>query len=162
MDTKFPKRKLLRLKNYDYSTLGAYFVTICTEGNKQILSKIEKEADDIPIVKLSSMGKIVEEVINSIPVHLNVEIDAYVVMPNHIHMLMILNDNQPTKEGKRSVVSKTVGFIKMQASKKIHETHGKAKVWQRGYNDHIIRDEKDYENVKSYIYYNPTRWLYKE
>lgn len=162
MDTKLLKRKLLRLKNYDYSTLGAYFVTFCTEGNKHILSSVEKGSDDLPTVKLSGLGEIVDAVINNVPTHLNVDIDAYIIMPNHVHILMILNGDQLTENGKRSVVSKMIGFIKMQASKKIREAYGKTEVWQRGYNDHIIRDEKDYENVKSYIYYNPLRWLYKE
>ena len=162
MDTKLPKRKLLRLKNYDYSTLGSYFVTICTEENKHILSSVEKGSDDLPTVKLSGLGEIVDAVINNLPSHLNVDIDAYIIMPNHVHILMILNGDQLTENGKRSVVSKTVGFVKMQASKKIREAYGKTKVWQRGYNDHIIRDEKDYQNVKSYIYYNPLRWLFKE
>ena len=65
-----------------------------------------------------------------------------------------------------SVVSKVIGYIKMNSSKKIHNQYGEARVWQRGFYDHVIRNQHDYEEISNYIYLNPTRWqadkLYKQ
>jgi len=110
-ENALPKRKRLRLQNYDYSTPGAYFLTICTYNRKCTLSHV--------------VGAIRES-----PLH------------------------------GRSVISKLVGYIKMNATKKIHNEYGFVNVWQRGYHDHIIRDISDYEKIAQYISENPIKWQF--
>ena len=108
---ELPKRKRLRLQEYDYSSPGAYFITICTHQRKCILSRV--------------VGAIRES-------------------PLRV----------------RSVVSNLVGYIKMNASKKIRSVFGDKDIWQRGFHDHIVRGKKDYEEIDKYICENPTRWQY--
>ena len=150
----FPKRKNLRLQNYDYSSNGLYFVTICTEEKKPILSTIV--GDDAYIVPkkvvLKPYGVIVEKYINSInKTYKNISVENYIIMPNHIHMLIFIDNfnngtmwaSSPTKLGTivrslKTMVTKEVGFS----------------IWQRSYYDEIIRDEKHFQSVWNYIEYN--------
>lgn len=166
MENELPKRKRLRLQNFDYSSQGAYFITICTYERKNILSRIVGAIHESPETKLTDYGEIAEKAIKQIPKHLNATIESYVIMPNHIHLLILIADNKETRAiresplQKRSIISKTVGYIKMYASKEIHNRFGNITVWQRGFHDHIIRDQKDYEKISKYIYENPIKWQY--
>ena len=94
-----PERKQTRLQNYDYSSSGAYFITICTEGRAQILCDIVGDgAHDVPKINLSSMGEIVEKYIlstNKIP---ELTVDKYVIMPNHIHLILLLQNQNGTSK----------------------------------------------------------------
>ncbi len=99
-----------------------------------------------------------------LPYRFNVSIPKYVVMPNHIHLIIeINNDNEKRAiresplQYHRSVIDKMVGFLKMNVSKKIHSTDD-VKIWQRSYHDHIIRSEKDYQKIWEYIDTNITKW----
>lgn len=195
MRNDLPKRKRLRLKNYDYSTPGAYFITICTHNKQCTLSHITgtiQESSESPVhtvgtihespetpahivgaihespkspeTKLTEYGKIVDNIINHIPEHCKATIDKYVIMPNHIHLIVIINDDEELRAIRessaqgRSVISKIIGYIKMNASKEIHNRYGNTTVWQRGFHDHIIRDLHEYEKIAEYIYENPIRW----
>ena len=80
------KRKNLRLKNYDYSTPGAYFITICTHNRKNTLSHIVGAIHESPETELTAYGNIVDKIIKNIPVNLKSTIDRYVIMPNHFHL----------------------------------------------------------------------------
>ncbi len=165
MDNSKPIRKRLRLKNYDYSSPGTYFVTVCTKDRKNTLSHIVEAIHESPAVNLTKYGEIVDRVINSIPSHLNTTLDSYVIMPNHIHLIIVVNVDaarsiHESPLPSRSVLSKVVGYIKMNASKEIHKYYGNHPIWQRGYFDHIIRDEKDYNKIAKYIYDNPARWQF--
>ena len=166
-DKQFPQRKQLRLKNFDYSTPGAYFVTICTHNRKCILSRIVREIGESTEIQLTEYGKIVDRLINTVPLPYRVTIDRYVIMPNHIHLIIMVGDRGETRaipksplQIRRSVISKIIGYIKMNASKEIHNTYGKIPVWQRGYHDHIIRNRDEYKKISRYIYENPIIWKY--
>ena len=99
MENELPKRKPTRLKNFDYSTPGAYFITVCTQHKKCILSRIPVGAiHESPAVKLTEYGKIVDKVINDIPKRFNAEINNYVIMPNHIHLIIVINGNDKIRE----------------------------------------------------------------
>ena len=164
MGKNLPKRKDLRLRNYDYNMPGAYFVTICTHNRKNILSKFVGAIHESPEMELTKWGEIAEKVIKDFPTHINVAIDSYVIMPNHIHMMLMISDNEKTRailesplQG-RSAISKAVGYIKMNISKAVRSDYGEVNLWQRGYHDHIVRDRRDYEEILKYISENPLKW----
>ncbi len=160
-----PKRKSPRLKEFDYNTSGYYFITICTHNKAKTLSKVGA-IHESPETILSEKGKIVDDVINNIPSHLCVRIDKYVIMPNHIHMILVADRRvlpRAIRESPlhtRSIVDKAVGYIKMNVSKRVHNELSNGKVWQRSFHDHIIRDENDYLKIWHYIDTNPIKWEY--
>ena len=88
------KRKLLRLKDYDYSSAGAYFITICTHNRKNTLSHIVGAIHESPEPKLTEYGMIIDNVIQKLPTHLKATIDRYVIMPNHVHMIIVIADDE--------------------------------------------------------------------
>ena len=145
---------------------------MCTHDRKNTLSHIVGAIHESPETKLSQYGKIVDGVINNIPERFMVSIENYVIMPNHIHLIIRITDDETLRAIResplrgRSIVSKVVGYIKMNSSKEIHSRYGDTKVWQRGFYDHVIRNQHDYEEISNYIYLNPTRWqadkLYRE
>ena len=154
----------MRLREFDYNTPGAYFITFCTHNRSNILSRIVGAIQESPVSQLTTCGVIVDEVIQSIPEHLHVTIDRYVIMPNHVHLIVVIAESDVLRaicesplQG-RSIVSKAVGYIKMNASKAIRQQYGDVTVWQRGYHDHVIRNQADYEMIAKYIYENPLRW----
>ena len=141
-------RKPNRLKNYDYSSQGAYFITICTLDRKCILSHIVGgDALIAPQTNLTHFGEIAREYIESMP-----GIDKYVIMPNHIHLLIAIDG--PMKASAPTIsVPNLIRSFKVLVSKEIGQS-----IWQRSYHDHIIRDEEDYLNHLQYIENNPAKW----
>ena len=171
MQNDHPKRKPLRLKHYDYSSPGVYFITICTAGRRCFLSTVGAiHESPAPEVNLTQVGKTVKDVIESLPQRYpTVHVDTYVIMPNHIHLLLRIEDERAVREPplqsdkhsdvvKRSLLAKAIGYIKMNSSRQIHTFAPDLVVWQRAYYDHVVRDEKDYGEVWAYIEYNPLRW----
>ena len=164
MESKLPVRKPLRMSHYDYNTPGAYFLTFCTHNRKHFLSRIVGAIHESPDPQLTICGKIVESVIQSIPAHLHVTIDRYVIMPNHVHLIAIIMEKDVLGEIRESppqsrpIMSKLIGYIKMNASKAIRQHYGDVTVWQRGYYDHVIRNQEDYVALAEYIQTNPLRW----
>ena len=159
-----PKRKPTRLKGYDYSQNGAYFITICTHNRKCLFSNIVGEIHELPENKLKRYGEIVKEIIEILPDRFNVSIPKYIIMPNHIHLIIEICSNDEERairesplQYNRSIIDKSVGFLKMNVSKKIHNEYSD-KIWQRSYHDHIIRNEKDYQKIWEYIDTNPSKW----
>ena len=164
MENILPKRKSPRLKEYDYSTPGAYFITICTYNRKCLFSNIVGAIHELPENKLTQYGEIVKQIIEILPDRFNVSIPKYVIMPNHIHLIIEIYSNDEKRairesplQYRRSVIDKMVGFLKMNASKKIYNTDSE-KIWQRSYHDHIIRGEKDYRKIWEYIDTNVLKW----
>ncbi|MBR5155192.1 MAG: transposase [Clostridia bacterium] len=151
---KLPKRKPTRLKGYDYSTPGAYFITICVKDRKQLLSKIvEDDAFIVSQNNLSEIGLICDRYINNINIkYENVTVDKYVIMPNHIHLIIFLHGtmraSSPTKN-----IETIIRSFKTMVTKEIGNS-----IWQRSYHDHIIRGEKDYQKIWEYIDTNPINW----
>lgn len=141
MSIELNKRKSLRLKNYNYNSNGCYFITICTKNKQYLLGKYDAGAiHESPAYKLSekhtknrgiilnSYGRIVENVIKSITEKYNeIEIENYIVMPNHIHLLISINNDIDSGRAIResppqhSLLSKSIGYIKMNTSKQIHK-----------------------------------------
>ena len=145
-------RKPTRLKGYDYSTPGAYFVTVCTKGKSCVLSDIVGEGlCALPVNKLTTIGNEVERCIEYIGENYpGVKIDKYVIMPNHIHMIIVLDNagghgNPPLQN--------IIGQLKSYTTNK----YGKP-LWQRSFHDHIIRGEKDYLKIREYIDTNVLKW----
>ncbi len=171
-EKELPKRKDLRLKQYSYSSKGAYFVTICIKDRKRILSDIMKPVgvgahDDpsIPQIRLTQIGEIVEKYLLSSENISGVKIDRYVIMPDHIHIIIFLDPNEylKRKDGSSRAPTPTnemlphiVSTFKRFCNKEIGNN-----IFQRGYIEHIIRDREDYETRRKYIYENPKRWYYK-
>ena len=161
-----PKRKEPRLKGFDYSQAGVYFLTICTQNRKNILSEIVGEGFSLP--RLSKYGVIVDKWIKCIPEkYSNVFVDCYVIMPNHIHILLsIVNDGG--RENPSPTADMVIGWLKYQSTKEINELRGGTydKIFQRSFFDHIVRNRDDYNEIYKYIYENPIFWysdkLYSE
>ena len=160
-------RHSLRLRYYDYSQLGAYFVTICAYDRQCIFGEIVNG-----IMVKNSLGEIVEaEWLRTGELRPYAELDAAVVMPNHFHGIVMLIDanggtarHAPTERAFAQSVSHSlasvVGSFKSAVSKRINELRGTpgALVWQRNYFEHIIRNEHDLQQVCEYIVNNPARW----
>ena len=145
-----PDRKKNRLENYDYSQYGAYFITICVKNRKKILSQIVGADTIRPYeIILSQYGKIVNKAINNIAnIYENISVDKYVIMPDHVHMILRITNN-----GGRMVSAPTViAGIKRYVSKKCGVS-----IWQKSYYDHIIRNQKDYNEIWEYIEHNPEK-----
>lgn len=149
-----PERKNNRITHYDYSTNGAYFITICTENRQCLLSHTVGATIGRPSsVKLTASGKIVEDAIQQIPRHYaTVCVDKYVIMPNHVHLLLSIN-----RGFGRPMVAPTISTVVQQmkgyATKKI----GK-QIWQKSFHDHVIRNQWDYDRIWEYIDTNPAKW----
>ena len=150
----FFRRKDIRLKGYDYSSEGLYFVTICTRGLENTLSEVVGEDNILPYgIRLSEVGGIVEASIARIPeIYPSICVDCYVIMPNHLHMIIGIN-----LQGGRIIsaptISKVVGYFKQSVSKKCGGS-----IWQSSFQDRVIRDEAEYELLRKYIKGNPTNW----
>ena len=167
------RRKELRIKQHDYSSAGAYFVTICTKDRQKILSNIIKPvgvgALDDPLrygTDLTLFGEIVKKNLLSSENISGVEIDHYTIMPDHIHAIIFLYPDKYAKslEGSSRAPTPTnemlphiVSTFKRFCNKEIGHN-----IFQRGYIEHIIRDREDYETRLKYIYENPMRWCYDE
>ena len=163
------KRKSIRLKDYDYSEPGDYFVTICTQDKKCLFGKIidcEMRSNDV--------GKMVEKVWQEIPQsYPNIEIDEFTIMPNHLHGIITIVGADP-----RVRPGQTQGFAPTRLSlpavihrfksltTKYYIDNVKTKswppfekrLWQRNYYEHIIRDENDLNKIRDYIISNPGVW----
>ncbi|HEX6982374.1 MAG TPA: transposase [Balneolaceae bacterium] len=173
-------RRSIRLQGYDYSSPGQYFVTICTQNRECLLGKIKGCA-----VSLNEMGSIAEKFWQKIPKRYeNVELDSHIVMPNHFHGIVKINDGhvgvihesplrgrkyddlretdpeQYRKKRRNMLLPKIIGWYKMNVSKRINQIQGTPgeKVWQRNYYEHIIRDDQSLERIRYYIINNPARW----
>lgn len=140
-----PKRKPNRLPNYDYSSNGAYFITICVQDRKHLLCDIV--GDDALIVP-KPYGLIAEKYIANIP-----QVEKYVIMPNHIHMLILLQHGPMKASAPTTSVSDIVRSFKIMVTKEI----GKP-IFQRSFHDHIVRTEQDYLKIWEYIDSNPAMW----
>lgn len=157
-----PNRKSPRLKGYDYNQNGAYFITICTENRLPILSQIVGTPPHDTTVQLTSYGMIAEQWIQQLPKRFDITLHAYVIMPNHIHLLFHTVRQTPADndDSQRSYLSKMIGYLKMNITKNIHEQHPGIRIWQRSYHDTIVRGEEKYLKIWKYINDNPMIWQY--
>ena len=163
MENNFPKRTRLRLYGCDYSANGTYFVTLCTKNRAKILSEITvgDGAHDVPKVRLTEIGKTVEKYLISSENIPGVLIDTYVIMPNHIHVLICIKNGYDGTSWALSPTNKTLPRIISSFKSLITKELG-ASVFQRSYYDHVIRNREDYEEIKDYILKNPINWTIDE
>ncbi len=223
-DADWPQRRRLRLRDYDYSQAGAYAVTICTQGGAFLFGHVSDGT-----MHLSAAGRVVERVWNRLPEHYpHVELDTFVVMPDHVHGVIVLADAPlcaeegfeanrrqkagpdasigrraglrpaptqeqghtsvrepggwewtgarvrgrraglrpaPTKSGvaPRHGLSEVVRGFKSFSGRRVNELRGTPGValWQRGYFEHVVRNEEDLNRIRQYIVENPLRWSLK-
>ena len=168
------QRRSIRLKDYDYSQEGAYFVTICTHKKALFLEN-------------EHISAIVEKCWLAIPVHFpNVQLDEWVIMPNHMHGILIITDKckdatyfttsifnvrrgevtSPTQKGaataplQKHTLGQVIAYFKYQTVKSINQTHKTPgnRIWQRNYYEHVIRNEDDLNEIRQYILDNPAQW----
>ena len=167
------QRKHIRLKQYDYAEEGVYFIMFCTKNRAPLQSHIvgrgdlaDKECGQFssravgrgaltpPQVALTDIGKIVAEIIeNTEKVYANITVDNYVIMPNHVHVLIRISEGNGGVRAHRPTVNEIIKGIKGLATRKIGFS-----IWQTGFYDHIIRDDEDYQIRFRYIEENPARW----
>ncbi|MBR7121996.1 MAG: transposase [Oscillospiraceae bacterium] len=152
---ELPKRKQNRISGFDYSAPHAYFITVCTQDRRNLfwqnVGAVIGRPED---VQLSSYGKIAEKAIQSIPEHYNmVCVEKYVVMPDHIHMLLRIKPEENGRPMTAPTIARVVNQTKGVVSKQLGFS-----VWQKGFYDHVVRTEEDFRDIWQYIEGNPLKW----
>jgi putative transposase len=158
------RRRSIRLQDYDYALAGAYFITMVTQNRKCLFGEIVDGE-----IKLNDCGQTVQdEWEKSAQIREEIELDAFVVMPNHVHGIVVITaragratGRSPLQSGpdKRSLGA-FVGGFKSVITKRINASHGLpgTPVWQRNYFEHVIRNEESLHRIRQYVLDNPTRW----
>lgn len=177
-------RHSVRLKNYDYSQTGAYFVTVCAQDKKCVFGKIENHE-----LILNDAGIMVYNTFKEIPEHYaGIDIDEFIIMPNHIHAIIIINTvgadprvcpeshicldtmklgqaqgPAPTNKLKLSdIVQRVKSLTTKKYIENVKQNNWKSfnkRLWQRNYYEHVIRDEEDLNKIREYIIYNYLKWV---
>jgi putative transposase len=170
------KRKSVRLKAYDYSAPGAYFVTICAHQHQNLFGVVANNQ-----IVLNELGKIVDTGWQWLSTHFAyVMLDEWVIMPNHVHGIIIIGDvtqpifsSSPDESGRihdeagdseRKPLSQIIGAFKSRVTKLIRRDPGRWHdlIWQRNYYEHVIRNEGDLDATRQYIRQNPLNWTLKK
>jgi putative transposase len=163
-------RHSIRLRDYDYSQEGAYFVTICTHNKESIFGDVVNGK-----MQLNEYGHLVEaEWLKTANIRDNIELDAFVIMPNHFHGILAIVDNcsrgtarcAPTFANRQfgKIMSASLPAIvrsfKSAVTRRINELRSASNmpVWQRNYYEHVIRNEDDLAEIREYITNNPQKW----
>ena len=167
------QRRSIRLPGYDYGQAGAYFVTVCAQNQQCVFGNVEAG-----MMHLNVLGEIVQETWRGLPGHYPyVELDAFLVMPNHVHMIVVLVDSvgaglkpAPTTFpltdacaiAQRHRLPEIIRAFKTFSSRRINEHRATPGVslWQRNYFEHIIRNDVALDRIRQYILDNPVRWAY--
>ncbi len=168
--TRSSGRKVLRLREYDYSQPGAYFITICTQNRMELFGSIEQGE-----MQLNERGRVVQECWQNLVNHYDeIELDAFVIMPDHVHGIIIIKTvavgaihelprqakTRTRVERRRMLLPKIIGRFKMNSAKQINTMMNRSghPLWQRNYYEHIIRNERALNNIRRYIISNPMLW----
>ena len=176
-----PVQKQNRIQNFDYSQNGVYFITICTENRKCLLSRIIPPTTttatnvpavftvptvgggvlDAPQVLLTDFGRVVDHRIRQMnAVYSEIRAEKYVIMPNHIHLLLTIDRGVVVTSGTSRTPSPTNALIPRYVStlkRMCNKVFGQ-NIWQRSFHDHVIREERDYQMIWQYIDANPALW----
>ncbi len=155
-DPSIHHRKSIRLKEYDYAESGMYFFTVCCHDKKALLGHISEGE-----IELNRFGEIVHEVWLDLPKHYaQIKLDEFVVMPNHIHGILVINPPAGESGAKKHTLSEIIRALKTFSARQINALRSLAgvPVWQRNYYEHIIRDESSYTTIAEYIQTNPMQW----
>lgn len=150
---QFPVRKHIRMPEYDYSTPGYYFVTICSLANRPVFSN--------DMMQLTPVGEIASRCLEAIPDHLKeVAVDIFCVMPTHVHAIIIVKSVGPpymAADRSKATLSRAVQQYKAAVSRLSKQPD----IWQDGFYDHIIRNDADLAETRDYILHNPAKWQYR-
>lgn len=152
-----PKRKNIRLNDYNYSSNGAYFITICTKNKENLLWKnvganCVRPLDQLP---LSKIGIVIENEIYKLnTVYENIKVDKYQIMPNHIHLIIFIYEDSNGRTQFAPTISRIIKQFKGSITKQIGFS-----IWQKSFYDRIIRNENEYQSVWNYIHNNPLKYL---
>lgn len=157
-------RKRNRWIEWDYSSDGYYFITICTQNREEYFGEI-KNGEMI----LNAYGQIVQKQWFWLGEQYKyIKLDEFIIMPNHVHGIIVIDNGIIGKIGtinidiyhrRHNLLSKTINAFKMTSSKLIHENKLAEFKWQRSFYDHIIRDKKSLNNIRQYIINNPMKWF---
>jgi putative transposase len=177
------RRRSIRLKGYDYSQPGYYFVTLCTKDRECFLGEIASSK-----MILNEMGKMVENIWREIPIYfLFISIDQYIIMPNHFYGIIKIADQNKGSHNCRGLINQTptghqtyssdpisndwilmknpkitlgkiVRYFKAKSALEIRNKMGNSFCWQRNYYEHIIHDENELTRIRKYIQDNPVNW----
>jgi len=172
-DPEIHHRRSIRLKGYNYSQAGTYFVTICTHNRECIFGTI---LDDK--MRLNDVGQMVQASWEQLPQRFPIELDAYVVMPNHFHAIVIIVGaplvGAPDRAGTRragtrpapTMLGDIIGAFKsittnecIRGVREFNWPHFDKRLWQRNYYEHVIRNEEALNRIREYILNNPLRWM---
>ena len=160
---QLPTRKNTRLTQYDYSTPGAYFITICTANREKIFWSAPSNLVGADIIRpqnvpLSEIGGIVEKSILQIGEHYDhITVDQYCIMPDHVHLLLSIHADEHGRIISAPTLSTVVGSMKRWVSRQIGRP-----IWQKSFYEHSIRNQRDYDEIWEYIENNPLKYLLKE
>jgi len=181
MDSGNLGRRSIRLRGYDYSRPGAYFVTLCTQNRECLFGNVTGG-----VMHLNELGKIIQsEWFRTKEIRNEIKLDAFVVMPNHLHGVVVIGENEteksndsgrfvvgatgrsplrtePTKPGPRSrSLGAFIAGFKSITTKRIHTIPGMEffRVWQRNYYERIVRDDNELNRIRWYIINNPKNWF---
>jgi putative transposase len=163
-DNKIHRRKSIRLRSYDYSQAGVYFITICTQNKECLFGDIVNDE-----MQLNDTGLIVRTMWQEITMHYTqVELDEFVVMPNHFHGIFYIH---PSELGAASsapmeflcvapAVGKIMRRFKSMSAIAVNKSLGRSlqALWQRNYWERVVRDEKELHGLQEYIVHNPKQW----
>ncbi|MGE5329221.1 MAG: transposase [Deltaproteobacteria bacterium] len=156
-------RRSIRLKGFDYSSGNSYFITICTKNRENYFGTVGARH----WLALNEFGEMVKEGIKTIPlIYSNVSLDEFVIMPNHLHAIIMINqliktgraDVSPLQKINSKTIGRIVGQFKSSMTKEMYTKglHGFA--WQRNYYEHIIRNTEELNKIREYIIRNPFNW----
>ena len=156
--SEIPKRKQIRIEDYDYSAPGAYFVTICTANREKILWKDGRfELCSPAKIVLSNAGMIVCKEIEKLNTIYNaVSVDTFCIMPDHIHLLLVIHTDADGRTQFAPTISRVVKQFKGAITKQIGRS-----IWQKSFHEHGIRNQQDYDEIWRYIENNPLKYMQK-
>ena len=159
MESQLPKRKTIRLPDYDYSLPGAYFITVCTANREKLFwSDYRRGELCSPAVTLTNIGLIVDNEIQKInTIYDAVHVDKYCIMPDHIHFIISISADENGRTQFAPTVSQVIKQFKGSITKQI----GKP-VWQKSFYDHTIRNQQDYNEIWQYIDNNCLKYILAE
>ena len=163
-DPQIHRRRSIRLKGYDYSQSGLYFITICIHNRECLLGEIKQN-----LINLNPAGEMITQIWQQLPQRFpHIQLDEFVVMPNHFHGIIgIFSNNSPIPDSKSKIVKlgDIIGAFKsitthqyIQGVKQDGWQSFDGKLWQRNYYEQIIRDQASLNNIRKYIINNPLKW----
>ena len=168
-----PERKSLRLKGYDYSQNGTYFVTACVNNGKKLLGYVDTDclqrvgtglcARPQELIHLTELGKEVEKSLLFIQKKYNgkVTLETYSILPNHVHILLSIDNTKVTDGRGDPSLREIIGSFKSYTTYVFRKNGGSGTFWQERFYEHIIRNDEDFSEKFEYITYNPLKWIEK-